>query len=389
MKYAKYLKNLCLLSSAALAFGLYACGDDSSTSSSGEKAPTSSAATGDSTATSSPSENNTPGDTTSTPAPNEQPVPSTPVITETTSSTEALLPAKNIINGSCAPETESLSLKEDANGNKKALATWVFSRTAGDKFGQVLAPFVWTVTGANVETVQGNGLNEIHSTYEKPGSYSATLSVDGNTINCGEVQVQGIPISIESCKPNKASVYAGETIVWTVVEKSESPITGHTWSSNNGTVTGTGVEGSMVAPTGIHKEKVSASVTVSNADNSAVKYACEGVTVLDPNHVDMELTVGDINNVEKLEGDIIAGGDELFIESNTPTIIKIPANAKNDCTIGCKPRVGSDFMSTKITFDAGEPVDNITYFKPAKGCAPGMTFTVTSSVKIMCIVNQN
>ncbi len=379
MNYCKYLKGLTLLSTLCIAFGLAACGSDSSSSSEDTPSTKSSSSTdsGDIDDPDSPAESSS-----STTGPNTKPSdpdapPPKSSASVTASSDEALNTESKKVNGTCAPEKPI---------DKGEIATWNFYRNEGEVYDQILAPFVWTFDGTSQKNVQGNGLQTVNVRYEESGLYKATLLVDGNAVECEELQVKGIPITVSSCKPNKSTVYTGEQISWTVEATSESEITGYTWASTAGSISGTGVEASMTAPTGLHKEQVTAVVTVENKDKTYEKYTCEGVTVLDQNHVDLVLTIGNSNDQDKYGEPILPTlPDSMFISSNTPTVVQVPAGAKTGCTIGCKPRVGADYMSTEVMWDSDEPVSNFAYFQPA-GCAPGKTYTVTSSVNVLCLV---
>ena len=111
------------------------------------------------------------------------------------------------VNGTCGPKTPIIE--------KGEMATWTFFREDGDVFDAIMAPFVWTFPEMD-KTVQGNGMNAVNVSYEEAGTYTATLSVDGNTIEYTPLQVQGIPITINSCKPDKETANAGDVVTWTV-----------------------------------------------------------------------------------------------------------------------------------------------------------------------------
>ncbi len=299
---------------------------------------------------------------------------------ETTSSDEVLNDPKNLVNGTCAPTSSEI--------RKGELATWKFYRGvgAGEVWDQILAPFVWTFEGAATTNLQGNGLQEVNVRYAEAGSFKAYLNVDGNEVACSPLQVQGIPIVVNSCTPDKATVKAGETITWKVSAESESPITGYTWTSAYGEISGSGESGALVATSAMHKQSVAATVTVSNADNSAVNYSCDPVTVIDPESVDLVLALGSINDSEYGETVRPTLPDSLFIPAQTATTVQIPAGAKSGCTVGCAPRVGSDYMNLKVYWDSDTELSGFAYFSPA-GCAPGKKYTVTTTVTTLCVVN--
>jgi len=200
--------------------------------------------------------------------------------TETKSSEEALNDAQNIVTGACLPVPAEI--------NKGEMATWKFNRSSGDVFDEIMSPFVWNFDG---EAVQGNGLKEVNRTYAEAGTYNASLTVDGSTVTCTPLQVQGVAITITSCKADKTTVNAGETVTWTVEATSEATITGYAWTSEFGTVAGVDTKGSLVATKEMHKQNVSATVLVSNNDKTTKSYACEPVTVIDPDMVDVEFVL--------------------------------------------------------------------------------------------------
>lgn len=373
MNVSMFLKSSALLSAACLAFGLAACGDDSASSSSDNGSGTSSVAS------SSASTGGEDGDDTGDTQTSSSSIESGPVAdqsssskkqqtTETTSSEEALNEAKKDVTGTCAPESDI---------NKGELATWAFYRNGeSNVFQEILAPFVWKFSGASQEAVQGNGLKEVNVRYEKAGSYSASLTVDGNTIECEELLVQGIPITVESCEPDKSTVNVGETITWTVKATSEAKITGYSWSSTNARVSGTGVEGSMVAPK-LHKETVTATVTISNEDNSVAKYNCQGVTVIDPDAVDLVLPVftGDINS--------LAATEENTVPDGVPTIVQIPTTVSSPCSWACRPsiNVNSEMMKFTVNDQKMDP-----YY--ISNCSPGAKYTILATPSMVCGVKN-
>ena len=306
-----------------------------------------------------------------------QPVVSSSSKAATQSSEEVLNEPQQNVSGTCGPKTPIIE--------KGGMATWAFYRDAGDVFDAIMAPFVWNFPELN-KTLQGNGMNSVNVSYEQSGTYTATLNVDGNLITCEPLQVQGIPINITSCKADKETAKAGETITWTVVAESESPITGYAWSSDKGTVSGTSTTATMTATADMHKQKVAATVAVTNSDKTTQTYACEAVTVLDPESVDLVLGLGSINDQATYGEEVIPTlPDSVFIVAQTPMTVQIPTGAPSNCTIGCKPKVGSDYMNLQVTWE-GEELTGFAYFSPA-GCAPGKKYSVTTSVTAICVVN--
>lgn len=360
-------KSLLLFSSLSLALGLVACGSDDDDDDKKIVGP----GTSQSAEESSDSQGNTQNSEENGNNESQQQTE------ETQSSSEKLNEATKRVNGTCAPV---------APINKGEIATWQFSRTTDDDLiYQILAPFEWTFEGTSNKTVTGNGLQKVNIRYDKPGLYTASLNVDGNTVECDELQVQGIPINVESCTPNKTSAYYGETVTWTITATSESKISKYEWSSEAGSITGKDSEGSMAMPKIKHKEKIQSKVTIYNEDNSVTKYSCDAVSVLDPNHIDIILGMGDVNQLPVEQGNIAGVPDTAFIQGGSPTLVQIPSEAPASCSFACKPKIGSESDMLQIEID-GEKVTNKGYI--TNGCKPGKKYSITSTVTAICSVNK-
>jgi len=386
MKLTGRLQILSWTCAFALFLGLTSCGSDSGSGSDDSNSDNpayeyssatvaSSGSTAGSSASTAGSSGSTGGSSTS------KAISSSSVATETQSSDEELNAANKVVNGSCGPSSSTI--------NKGELATWKFYRESGDVYAQILSPFVWAFEGVANSTVQGNGLQTVNVRYEEAGSFATYLNVDGNEIACDSIQVQGIPIIVNSCVPNTSTAKAGETISWTVDASSEANITSYVWASNYGDMTGSGATGSMVANSSMHKQSVTAIVSVTNADKSVVKYNCDPVAVVDPESVDLVLQLGSINDADHFGETVLPTlPDSLFIPSQTATTVQIPAGAPANCTVGCKPRVSSDYMNLQVYWDSDDALSSFAYFSP-NGCAAGKKYTVTTSVTAICVVNSN
>lgn len=375
MKLTGCLQFLPWIGASALLFGLAGCGSDSGSGSNDPEYSSALEASSGSTGSSSTSTGGSSGST----APSSASTATSSAASETQSSEEQLNEAQKVVNGSCGPEAATI--------NKGELATWKFYRSSGDLYEQILAPFVWVFEGVSSATIQGNGMQTVNIRYEEAGSYATYLSVDGNEIACDSIQVQGIPITVNSCVPNTSTAKAGETITWTVDATSESDITGYTWTSSYGDVVSSGASGSMVATSSMHKQNVTAKVAVSNADKSVVTFSCDPVAVVDPESVDLVLQLGSINDADHYGETVLPTlPDSLFIPAQTATTVQIPAGAPANCTVGCKPRVSSDYMNLQVYWDSDDALSGFAYFSPS-GCAAGKKYTVTTSVTAICVVN--
>lgn len=365
---------------AGLAFGLSACGDSTSaednpsdyvvpleSSSSVENGPV------------TPGSSSEPGEIAQVSSSSTvvKPASSSSKKVETVTSEEQLNEPSMIVNGACGPKNPIIE--------KGGMATWEFFRESGDVFDAIMAPYVWNFIETG-KTLKGNGMNSVNVTYEEPGTYTAVLNVDGTEVACEPLQVQGIPVVVNSCKADKETAKAGETITWTVDAESEAAITGYAWTSADGEVSGASTSATMLATSEMHKKSVSVVVAVTNNDKTTQTYTCQGVTVLDPESVDMVLGLGNINSSDfEYKDGLVNVEEDAMIPASTPLTIQIPAGAKSGCTVGCKPRNSGDYMSTTVTWD-DEELTNFAYFSPA-GCAAGKKYSVSSTAQLVCVVN--
>lgn len=362
----------------SLAFGLAACGDSTSADSPSDFI----ISAGDSS--SSQAEITDPGTTPEQPGPTAKSsssavkVSSSSKKAETVSSEEVLNEPAMVVNGSCGPKTPIIE--------KGGVATWEFFRESGDVFDAIMAPYVWTFVETG-KTLKGNGMNSVNVTYTEPGTYNAVLNVDGADVQCSPLQVQGIPITVKSCVADKETAKAGEMITWTVEAESEATITKYAWTSTDATVSENNTSGSILATSDMHKKSVSVTVAVTNDDKTTQTYLCPGVTVLDPESVDMTLALGNINGSDyEYKAGLIDVPEEIIIPANTPLTLQIPTGAPANCTVGCKPRNSGDYMNTTVTWDNAE-LSSFAYFGPA-GCAAGKKYSISSTAALVCVVNM-
>lgn len=171
---------------------------------------------------------------------------------------DGLSAPKYFLDGRCVPKKVVLE--------KGETATWEFKRSTGSVFEELVSPFIWTMPDGSIQ--KGNGLSSVNVSFDKVGKYTPSLNVDGNDVSCEQVQVQGIPVVVDSCAANVDSAFVGDTIKWTVVAHSESPITSYVWESRYGEVSGFGVTATMVATNQMADlgVLVSADVSIQNED---------------------------------------------------------------------------------------------------------------------------
>ena len=284
--------------------------------------------------------------------------------TETVSSDEILNNPNNVVNGSCQPKNSVIA--------RDSMATWEFLRSQGDVFDQILAPYIWTFSDG--KTLQGNGLNTVNVTYKTSGTVTAKLSVDGNEVECSPLQVQGDPIVISSCKASTTSAKAGDVVTWTVEATSESPITGYAWTSTTegAEVNGTGATASATATSAMHKKNLEVSVAVTNEDKTTETFACERVSVTDPNQVDVVIAHTNVDSTK------------VFPGSQT-IVAQYPSNAVN-CQMVCN----TDGNGVKLIIDEEEfTIDyslNISPKNCTAGSAAGTKITEQASMNVYCYV---
>lgn len=113
---------------------------------------------------------------------------------------DVLSTPKYFFDGTCVPQKVVLE--------KRETATRKFIRSTGSIFDEMVSPFIWTMPDGSV--LKGKGLSSVSMTFDKPGKYVANLNVDGNDISCGQIQMQGIPITVDSCYADAYTVKAGE-----------------------------------------------------------------------------------------------------------------------------------------------------------------------------------
>ena len=284
--------------------------------------------------------------------------------TATVSSDEVLNTPTMTVNGSCQPKTPIVA--------RDSMATWEFLRSQGDVFDQILAPYVWTFSDG--KTLQGNGLNSVNVIYNESGTVTAQLSVDGNIVDCSPLQVQGDPIVISSCKASTVSANAGDVITWTVEATSESPITGYAWSSTTegAEVNGSGTTASVTATSAMHKKNLEVTVAVTNEDKTTETFACERVSITDPNQVDVVIAYTNVDSTK-------------VFPSNQTIVAQYPSNAVN-CMMVC----GGGADGVKLVVD-GEEFEigyslNVTPKKCTDGSAAGTKITVLASMNVYCYV---
>ncbi|WP_308602785.1 hypothetical protein [uncultured Fibrobacter sp.] len=238
------------------------------------------------------------------------------------SSSSSTVPDDGTVNGTCAPNPVKIE--------KGAVTTWTFKRLTppgmAGMTAQQNAIFDWTMP----ESVEGSlsalgkdGGNAAKATYAKSGSFSATLQVDGNTIQCDPLQVNGAPIKGCVCSPDVANpdVASGAaTVTWTVSGcTTDATITGYAW---------TGATGSAETATASFTEKgqeITPVVTVSNDDNTQEQFTCAPAKAVNSTAPDYELT--DLNK------EVAVPDGACVTISTSGTLVLTNSWQENSCSV--------------------------------------------------------
>ena len=189
------------------------------------------------------------------------------------------------VNGTCAPVPATI--------NKGESTTWTFTQvtpagmagvTAGTK-----AAYEWTMPKSTEGTANGTGLKTTTATYAtESGTMTATLQVDGNTIQCSALQVNGAPITGCVCTPDVANpdVASGSaTVTWKVsdCQTTGATITGYAWTDATGT-------GETATASFTEKgQTITPVVTVSNDDNTQEQFPCAAAKAVNSSTPDYEI----------------------------------------------------------------------------------------------------
>lgn len=191
------------------------------------------------------------------------------------------------VNGTCEPKPATIE--------KGGVTSWTFNKLSpagmAGMTAQQNAIFDWTMPGSTEATFSGKGSeggNKVTGTYSASGSFGATLVVDGNTIQCSQLQVNGAPITGCTCTPDlaKVDVVSGSaTATWTVTGcVTNATITGYEWKD----ATGTGE--SATASFTTKGEKITPTVVVSNDDNTKQEFTCGTVEAMDSSAPEYEIS---------------------------------------------------------------------------------------------------
>ena len=241
------------------------------------------------------------------------------VVTPTSS---AAIVDDGTVNGTCAPVPATIS--------KGGSTTWKFTKLSPAGMAgmtkQQNAIFDWTMTGSTEGSFSAKGSaggTAATATYAASGSFTATLTVDGNKITCSPLQVNGAPITGCVCTPDVANpdVASGPaTVTWTVsgCQTTGATITGYAWTDATGT-------GETATASFTEKgQTITPVVTVSNDDNTQEQFTCAAAKAVNSSTPDYEID-----------------GTEITIPSGSCGTVTVAGNLRinttgwqsTDCTI--------------------------------------------------------
>lgn len=227
------------------------------------------------------------------------------------------------VNGTCDPVPAKIE--------KGASTKWTFKRVTppgmAGMTAQQNALFDWTMPNSTEGTFSElgkNGGNAATATYTASGSFGATLQVDGNTIQCSALQVNGAPITGCVCTPDVANpdVASGSaTVTWTVsgCQTTGATITGYAWTDATGT-------GETATASFTEKgQTITPVVTVSNDDNTQEQFTCAAAKAVNSSTPDYELT--DLNK------EVAVPDGACVTISTSGTLVLTNSWQENSCSV--------------------------------------------------------
>lgn len=227
------------------------------------------------------------------------------------------------VNGTCDPVPAKIE--------KGASTKWTFKRVTppgmAGMTAQQNALFDWTMPNSTEGTFSElgkNGGNAATATYTASGSFGATLQVDGNTIQCSALQVNGAPITGCVCTPDVANpdVASGSaTVTWKVdsCQTTGATITGYAWTDATGT-------GETATASFTEKgQEITPVVTVSNDDNTQEQFTCTAAKAVNSSTPDYELT--DLNK------EVAVPDGACVTISTSGTLVLTNSWQENSCSV--------------------------------------------------------
>lgn len=212
---------------------------------------------------------------------------SVPASSATVGVSSSSIVSDGTVNGTCAPVPATIE--------KGAATKWTFTVDPNLGMNVVLksssVSYAWTLPNSEELSAEGIGLKNTSATYKNSGDFSATLVVDGNTVQCSPLHVNGAKITGCECSADASTVDVASgsaTAKWTITGcTTDATITGYTWTG------ATGSEASATATLTKKGESIAPTVTVKNDDNTEVSVTCPAVKATDSNAPDYEITEKD------------------------------------------------------------------------------------------------
>ena len=222
------------------------------------------------------------------------------------------------VNGTCAPVPATIE--------KGTATTWTFTVDKNLGMNIVLksssVAYSWAMPNSEELSAEETGLKNTSATYKKSGDFSATLVVDGNTVQCSPLHVNGAKITGCECSADASTVDVASgsaTAKWTISGcTTDATITGYTWTG------ATGSETSATATLSKKGESVAPTVTVKNDDNMEVSVTCPAVKATDSSAPEYEIDKTGVTIPSGSCGTVTVAGN-LRIEH---------AYVGTDCTVG-------------------------------------------------------
>lgn len=212
---------------------------------------------------------------------------SVPASSATVGVSSSSIVSDGTVNGTCAPVPATIE--------KGAATKWTFTVDPNLGMNVVLksssVSYAWTLPNSEELSAEGIGLKNTSATYKNSGDFSATLVVDGNTVQCSPLHVNGAKITGCECSADASTVDVASgsaTAKWTITGcTTDATITGYTWTG------ATGSEASATATLTKKGESVAPTVTVKNDDNTEVSVTCPAVKATDSSAPEYEMTKKD------------------------------------------------------------------------------------------------
>lgn len=212
---------------------------------------------------------------------------SVPASSATVGVSSSSIVSDGTVNGTCAPVHATIE--------KGAATKWTFTVDPNLGMNVVLksssVSYAWTLPNSEELSAEGIGLKNTSATYKNSGDFSATLVVDGNTVQCSPLHVNGAKITGCECSADASTVDVASgsaTAKWTITGcTTDATITGYTWTG------ATGSEASATATLTKKGESVAPTVTVKNDDNTEVSVTCPAVKATDSSAPEYEMTKKD------------------------------------------------------------------------------------------------